>query len=239
MRVVELAERPGAVECAHPPEAKLPIWRSCVFMDWHGVLSEEVFWESILRNESHELNSSLERAVGDLFGSKGDLVERWMRGKVSMEHVIAGLDVSLNRRYRADFLVRRLMRDCRQMQPRRSLLEPLFNPEADSQVLRTLATDNMDCFFSAAQGLWKSRDRVFDGALCSSELGVLKAEDPQRFFGKWLDDHGLEPGDALLVDDSADNCRAFERWGGTAVHYSCEDRAIEELRAWLEQALAR
>lgn len=237
---MELTERPASQERASAPrDARLPIWTLCVFVDWHGVLSEEVFWESILKNESHELNPSLERAVRDLFGAEGDLVESWMRGSVSMEDVVARLDVSLSRRYRADFLVRRLMRDCRRMRPRRSLLEPLFDNGANSQVLRTLATDNMDCFFSGAERLWKSREKLFDGALCSSELGVLKAEDPQRFFGQWLDDHGLEPAHALLVDDSVDNCRAFERWGGTAVHYSCDHRAVAELQAWLSQTIKR
>jgi hypothetical protein len=215
-------------------EASLPIWTSCVFIDWHGVLSEEVFWASILGNDSHELQNSLRRAVGELFEGDADLVESWMRGSISMNHVVARLDVSLNRRYRADYLVRRLMTDCRRMQPRRSLLEPLFEREANTRVLRTLATDNMDCFFSGAKRLWNSPDRLFDGVLCSSELGVLKAEDPERFFGRWLEDHGLAPADAVLVDDSADNCRAFERWGGTAVHYSSEERAVSELRAWLD-----
>jgi HAD superfamily hydrolase (TIGR01509 family) len=237
---VELAEHPASPEhSSTSPDTSLPIWTSCVFVDWHGVLSEEVFWKSILTNETHELNRSLERAVRDLFGANEGLVENWMRGSVSMEQVVARLDVSLNRRYRADFLVRRLMADCRQMQPRSELLEPLRQRDANDRVLRTLATDNMDCFFSGAERLWKSPDRVFDGALCSSELGVLKAEDPQRFFGQWLEDHGLEPADALLVDDSAENCRAFERWGGTAVHYSCQERAVTELQAWLSQTIER
>lgn len=219
-------------------DAKLPIWSSCVFIDWHGVLSEDVFWQSILGNERHELNSSLERAVAKLFGGEAHLVESWMRGSVSMEQVVARLEVGLNRRYRDDFLVRRLLRDCRRMQPRHSLLEPLIEAEANGHVLRAVATDNMDCFFAAAEWLWTSPGRMFDGALCSSELGVLKAEDPQRFFGRWLEDHGLGPGDALLVDDSVENCVAFERWGGTAVHFSCERRAVEELEAWLRRTTA-
>lgn len=219
-----------------PPEereTRLPIWTSCVFIDWHGVLSEEVFWASILDNDTHELKGSLGRAVRSLFEGERELVERWMRGAVTMDHVVARLDVGLSRRYRTDFLVRRLLEDCQSMQPRRSLLEPLLERETETKILRTLATDNMDCFFSGAERLWKSPKPLFDGVLCSSELGVLKAEDPERFFGGWLEARGLEPADAVLIDDSSENCLAFERWGGTAVHYSSEKRAVSELRAWL------
>ena len=72
----------------------------------------------------------------------------------------------------------------------------------------------MDCFVAAARA---RRDIGFcDELLASSDLGVLKAEDPARFFGPWLDRHGLSFADAILVDDSPRNCVAFELYGGRA-----------------------
>jgi FMN phosphatase YigB (HAD superfamily) len=60
---------------------------------------------------------------------------------------------------------------------------------------------------------------TFDELLCSSRLGVLKS-DPERFFAATLHRQGMTAADALLVDDFASNCAAFEQWGGRAMHFT-------------------
>lgn len=97
--------------------------------------------------------------------------------------------------------------------------------------LVVLATDNMDCFAAALPAL-RPLHGVVDALLCSSDLGVLKAEDPERFFGAWLDEHALRPADAVLIDDAERNCAGFERFGGHAIHFADPGRAVDELRVW-------
>ena len=95
-----------------------------------------------------------------------------------------------------------------------------------------VATDNMDCFSDSLPRIRPLHGRV-NGVLCSSDLGVLKAESPERFFGGWLKEHGLTPAQAVLVDDSRRNCDRFERFGGAAIHYDGRVPAtLRELKAW-------
>jgi FMN phosphatase YigB (HAD superfamily) len=58
-----------------------------------------------------------------------------------------------------------------------------------------------------------------DDIVCSSDVGKLKSEDPVGFFGEWLSRHRLGFSDSLLIDDRADNCAAFEKYGGKAVQW--------------------
>ena len=58
---------------------------------------------------------------------------------------------------------------------------------------------------------------VCDDIICSSDVAALKADDPQAFFGPWLDRHGVGFPDAVLLDDRADNCAAFTTFGGATI----------------------
>lgn len=214
-----------------PPRPEpLRLWQQAVFVDWHGVLCDELFWTSILRNPRHQMHHRLSDAAGDLFTRETDLVADWMRGLVSSHQIVDRLDVRLDRRCREDFLTRRLYEDCRRMSPREELLAAL--DATPDLTLVAVATDNMDCFADTVQGIGKLRG-VIDAVLCSSQLGVLKAEDPQRFFGGCVNDYGLRPGDALLIDDSAHNCVRFEQWGGSAIHHVDMRSTLSALREWL------
>ncbi|MGH3449253.1 MAG: hypothetical protein ACRDQW_00695, partial [Haloechinothrix sp.] len=73
--------------------------------------------------------------------------------------------------------------------------------------------------------------RFADGLLSSSDLGVLKAEDPGRFFGPWLTSRGLGFDSAVLVDDNQDNCTAFQTHSGAAIHVTSPAQAAADLRA--------
>jgi FMN phosphatase YigB (HAD superfamily) len=95
-----------------------------------------------------------------------------------------------------------------------------------------IATDNMDCF-SAMLPSVHGLAGTFHAVLCSSDLGVLKAENPQAFFGPWLAEQGLAPSDAVLVDDAEANCARFEAFGGHAIRFHSTPQALGELRSWL------
>ncbi len=54
-----------------------------------------------------------------------------------------------------------------------------------------------------------------------SNLAVLAAcrSKAESFFGPWLVEYELSFSDSLLIDDRTDNCHAFTRAGGAAVHW--------------------
>jgi len=112
-----------------------------------------------------------------------------------------------------------------------------------------IATDNMDCFVRAFNRARARRRRlgedwvtmadwagVCDDIISSSDAGALK-EDPQAFFGPWLDMHGFAFCDAVLVDDRPANCAAFTAEGGTAIRWKlgADDigEVVSALRQWV------
>lgn len=206
------------------------LWGRCVFVDWHGVLCEQPFWHSITENPLHQLRSAVSEAVGSLFGERPELVIDWMRGEVDAARVVGTLPDPSDGRCRPDFLYRRLHEDCAAMVARVELVQTLS--EVPEMTVVAIATDNMDCF-SAMLPSVGGLAGTFHAALCSSDLGVLKAEDPQAFFGPWLAEQGLLPCDAVLVDDAEANCARFEQFGGQAIRFHNAAQAARELRGWL------
>ena len=207
----------------------LPFWHAAVFVDWHGVLCRDVFWFSILNDQSHPYYDRLRKATEHLFEHSPDLVQAWMRGQVTSEDVIRSLAIRLDRRCKSDFLKRRLRDDCRRMSAHPRLLQELQMIRRNCFVV--LATDNMDCF---VERLRVGRDlaSAIDIVLCSSRMGVLKTDSVENFFGPWLAAHGLGFTSALLLDDNEDICTEFEAVGGKAVVVRSVEQAIVELRHW-------
>jgi hypothetical protein len=110
----------------------------------------------------------------------------------------------------------------------------------------------MDCFKEAYEKVLQNRRKPVenvatelmrdwakscDAIICSSEVRTLKAEDPQTFFGPFLQEHGLTFSDAALIDDRLDNCEAFAAAGGSPIRYKMSSNPISEvekaLAAWL------
>jgi hypothetical protein len=174
-------------------QLKVPLWRRVIFVDWHGVLSRDPFWMSIL-GSNHPLKSRLEANLTQIFSRDVPTAHEWMRGQLSSAEVISAMDIELGRHYRDDFLHRRLDVDCRRMRVNVELFEILRVLRARALVV--IATDNMDCFARAFDYV-RSRARrstetartltdwaIFcDDIVCSSDVGRLKSEDPEGFFG--------------------------------------------------------
>lgn len=223
-------------------QAMLPLYDRVIFVDWHNVLSTETFWSSILGRPRHPMRRSLEAALTRVFRHPGDVADEWMRGYRSSDDVIATLSLTLGRRYNDDYLERRLRQDCRRLEPRGAAATTLRRFAESAFVV--LATDNMDCFSRAVQPPLSVSGRrlalegsFWDDVLCSSDLGVLKAEDPIRFFGGWLRVHGLGFENALLIDDRSDNCAVFERSGGSTVCWHLERDSAATLEAQIRHWL--
>lgn len=227
---------------------QLPLSGRVIFVDWHGVLSRDPFWMSIRQSATHPLRDQLEANLAEVFAHKQ--ANEWMKGLLSSEQIITAMDIQLDRRFRDDFLTRRLYVDCARMRINVGLFELLRSVKTVAAVV--LATDNMDCFVDTFQRARGRRRRlttgsetladwaiICDDVICSSTIAALKAEDPHRFFGTWLDAHGLGFGDAALIDDRADNCEAFASCGGTPIRYKMATDDISDvasaLQTWLQQ----
>jgi hypothetical protein len=227
---------------------QVPLSGRVIFCDWHGVLSRDPFWVSILSSATHPLRRQLEAGMAGVFASDRNIAEEWMKGLLSSDQVIAELGIQLDRRFKEDFLARRLDIDCVRMKVNAELFEVLRAMRAEAMVV--IATDNMDCF---ARAFERSRDArrprrrdretltdwavICDDLICSSQTQALKSDDPQAFFGPWLAMHGMRFADAVLIDDRADNCAAFAGQGGSAIQWKMGTNdigdAVSHLKRWL------
>jgi hypothetical protein len=221
-----------------------------VFVDWHGVLSRDPFWTSIRQSATHPLRGQLEAGLAGIFAKESATANEWMKGLLSSEQVIAAMGIHLDRRFRDDFLARRLDIDCTRMKVNVELFEVLRKIRTHCSVV--LATDNMDCFARTFDQVRARRRRpkpesetladwaiICDDIICSSDVGALKAEEPVDFFGPWLTVSDLQFGDAVLIDDRADNCAAFASQGGTPIQYKMTINDVTEVIDALNHWFAR
>ncbi len=231
---------------------QVPLWGRVIFSDWHGVLSRDPFWVSIRGSATHPLHAQLEAGMAAVFASDRT-ANHWMTGLLSSGQVIAEMGIQLDKRFRDDFLARRLDVDCARMRVNADLFDVLRVMRAEAMVV--IATDNMDCFARAfARARHRSRGRtgqretladwatICDDIFCSSDVATLKADDPRAFFGPWLDTHGIRFADAVLIDDRADNCAAFTQCGGTAIQWKMGTHDITDataaLKYWLDASVS-
>ncbi|WP_216893921.1 hypothetical protein [Nocardia alni] len=204
----------------------LPIFDVFIFFDWYNTLSTAQFWDSILGNQRHPLAGPLNGALEDLFRGRKEYVGAWMRGLVTDEQVIDTLNLTLPPRYNDGYLLRELLRDCRnaQIDPAMANIVRALRPRA----FLAVASDNMECFVHAAPRVLTGELRI-DELIVSSTVGSLKKENPQRFFGPTLERYGLAPTDAILIDDCADTCEIFRQWGGSAIHFTEPAKLREDI----------
>lgn len=196
--------------------SQLSIWKSVLFVDWHGVLSESVLWSSIAASQGHPYQPLVSSIRAKIFDNNPHLANRWMTGKISSEYIASISDAAQpqDARFGKDFVLRRLMDDCRSPELNKELMDAIRSIKKSTYVV--VATDNMDCFTKATLPTIE-RIGLFDGVICSSDVGVLKSESPDQFFGKWLNDHGIRVEDAVLIDDGKKNCNAFAKLGGRSI----------------------
>jgi FMN phosphatase YigB (HAD superfamily) len=204
-------------------QSMLPFWQRVIFVDWHGVLSNQLFWNSILSNQSHRVHSKLKQKSEELFKANKELVKKWMRGEVDSREILELMDLQYKEPYDFNYFQRKLNRDCRDMSFDVELIRFLQNYRMEFFLV--LATDNMECFyenFGQKDGLLNR----FDYVLCSSELGVLKSDSIYNFFSPWLYMHKMNFENAILIDDSEETCKSFQEAGGVSIHF----KNTEELK---------
>jgi FMN phosphatase YigB (HAD superfamily) len=205
----------------------LRLFDTFVFVDWFGTLSTARFWDRILLNNRHPLSAQLRDALDGLFRGRKEFVRGWMRGEVPEAEVIDSLQMRLPKCYRDDYLCRELLRDCREA-PIDPDMSELIN-SLKSQAFIGVASDNMDCFIRATPKVL-SGELAIDELIVSSEVGHLKAERPDKFFGPTLERYGLEPRNSVLIDDCPNTCDRFREWGGHAFHFTDVVELRKEIR---------
>jgi FMN phosphatase YigB (HAD superfamily) len=208
----------------------LPFWNKVIFVDWHGVMSNSKCWNSIIYNKKHPLQESLFNAYSTLFMKEKDKVTAWMKGNLKSMDIIDDFNISSSDKRFKDinkYLNKKLESDCLNMTLNDGLVKILKH--FSNKAFIVLATDNMDYFY---KNVIKCKKKIssasveddltfhfvtyFDHVLCSSQIGVLKSENSDVFFGNWLKQYNLTFENALLIDDSEKNCMKFKERGGKA-----------------------
>ncbi|MBF6340827.1 hypothetical protein IU450_33780 [Nocardia abscessus] len=200
-----------------------------IFCDWHGVLCRKPFWHSITDTPGHSLHTILTHELDRLFTPGNREGRDWMCGTRTSRDILTHL-ATQHRDLDVDLLLTQLVDDIAAMPVDQPLINALHRARSHTTVV--LATDNIDLFAStfrtaaartdhrpATPARMQTITAKFDDILSSSEIGVLKVEDPEYFFGPWLERTGLTWSDALLIDDRSANCHAFEQMGGTALEW--------------------
>ncbi|MFD4406588.1 hypothetical protein ACFWPH_27885 [Nocardia sp. NPDC058499] len=200
-----------------------------IFCDWHGVLCQKPYWHSITDDSNNPLHAILAGELDRLFTAGNRNGRDWMRGLHTSHDILRAL-ADRHTHLDVDELLARLVEDIARMPVDQPLLQTLRHARAFATIV--LATDNIDTFTTTFRDIQNGRVSagtdpevlsgvvsVFDDILSSSELGVLKSENSQTFFGPWLRRAGLSFADALLIDDREDNCIAFERHSGAALQW--------------------
>lgn len=176
-----------------------------VFLDWDGTLSVSRFWQQ-WDDPSHERHEAYQAIQRELFRNRPQVVTDWMRGQLKLQDCL-NLVVEYTGLSREE-LEQELEESCRKMQYVSPVVPELINQLRCSGMKVVVATDNMDAFTRwtvPALGL----NELCDDVLVSHSVRALKRDralsGESLFFGPYLEQHGILPSEALLIDDSKSN----------------------------------
>ncbi|MFV0571730.1 MAG: hypothetical protein ACK5M1_04755 [Xanthomarina gelatinilytica] len=192
----------------------LPFKNKVIFVDWHGVISNENFWHNKSKSENHYLNK-IATEISERVFSDDIIIEKWLRGEIDYQQIIHDFHSESSKHTKLK-IANRLLKYFHEIELNIKLLKTLS--EYRNEAFIVMATDNMDCFFKSLPDF--KYLGLFDSVLSSNKLGVLKKEDPDVFFGEWLSAHSLNFSNAILIDDSIANCNRFTEKGGHAINYT-------------------
>src|SRR5260370_13751305 len=60
---------------------QLPLSGRVIFSDWHGVLSRDAFWASILQHSRHPLHAELKAGIASVFSRDANTAGEWMMSR--------------------------------------------------------------------------------------------------------------------------------------------------------------
>lgn len=184
--------------------------KRAVCIDWNKTLSNSRFWEHLIG-----VSDDYDRVQAVLFGgSLSHLVDPWMRGKFSAEQVITQIaaETGLN----PQELIAELQKSCAQMQLVSEEVLPLIDQIRAKGFLVVIASDNMDTFTRWTVPALQLENH-FDVIINSFDVRAMKKDlDPNgdsKFFTGLLTQHGLQPSDLILIDDSVNSEPILSKFG--------------------------
>ena len=83
-----------------------------VFIDWYKTLSQSVFWEQF-KQDAHPNHHVFDPIQKVLFSESADVINQWMRGKLTSEMVVRQLGDALD--FDPEILLRELILSCQNM----------------------------------------------------------------------------------------------------------------------------
>lgn len=175
-----------------------------IFWDWDGVLGLQKFWY-----RSTERDEGLRSFADRLFADK-ELLRSWMRGQVTLAEMCERNDSP----YDPDTLTDMLIRDWRQGDAVHTALFAKL-AQAYPHAQHYISTDNMDIFNAFANESKFIRDN-FEKVYNSANCGVLKDDRPGLYEYILADLSLTDFSNALVLDDSATNCKRFCELDGAA-----------------------
>lgn len=91
-------------------------------------------------------------------------------------------------------------------------------------LLSNIGADMMDGFFSPAE-----RDELFDEAILSGEVKMAKPD--KAIFELGCQRLGVEPSEAVMIDDQQSTCDIVKTYGMQSICYKDFDQLLSELRS--------
>lgn len=188
-----------------------------LFIDFDGVLCFDRFWRGL--PEEH-----FKRLQEVLFEGNKAMLERWMRGGHTAEEVNQYVAENLGIPYEEVWRI--FVEDAKTMYISKEVLDAIAGIRGLYQtVLITVNADSLDRFTVPALSL----DTYFDLIVNSYTDGRFKYEDNGGLFVDAAKKLGAPIENAVLLDDSDNNCAVFRQLGGTACKVDKEHTALSYL----------
>lgn len=176
-----------------------------LFVDFHGTLCHDKFWRSLG-------TTTLKKIEQEFFYEKNGLIVNWMKGKYSSEEI----NVIVANHICIDYKIvwEAFVFDCSTMIVSTSTLNKLKGLR--NYFIVIMVTGNMDCFnrFTIPS---LNLDYYFDRIINSYDTGKLKDENNGELFMSVVNSENSNIKDCILIDDSQDVCRIFNKLGGKAL----------------------
>lgn len=190
-----------------------------IIFDFDGVLCQDIFYTS-LKDIYPAVYDYIENQI---FGSSGDLVEQWMRNKITSDDI--NRIISKNNNIEFDWIKKIFENDILNMRVDQNLLNFIKKQQTLGRQV-ALLTNNMDVFTTLTVPNHKL-DKIFKVIVNSADHGLLKTDQQGKLFDIVMEKIGSNDyGSALLVDDSSKIKPVFEAKGGRVFTYDNFDDFI-------------
>lgn len=189
-----------------------------LFIDFDGTLCHDRFWRSI--NED-----SFGKIQNFLFGENKSMVNEWMRGIHSSEHINQLVSKELNVPFEKVWKI--FVADCENMNISADVLNRIENLKKNFYTI--LITDNMDCFTRFTVPALKLNS-FFDSIINSFDNKKFKSDNNGEIFLQIANERGSKIEDSILMDNSKGACATFSGLGGITRFVTSE----KPLAFWLE-----